>query len=776
MEVKVSYLPILLTCLALASCEPLEVSGLDAAIEDAGPDATNDASTLDGDEPALDGGDETTSDVMADSGTDAGTTDFMQDSDSGDSGFSDEADTDADGDASTGECSHLDDFAPCEGGICRQGMCRPDDPKELFSVYQVYNAENGNFDIDYPGYHPQGVLTSLAFFAMPEAGENLAPLYNCLTGNDTFVSVWENCEGQSKISDGPIGWVKTQPAEGLEQIVRCRGNGDHAVGGQISCPHGLHEDPLGYSVTSPDLCGDHKIDFGEYCDGQACCTQDCTMAPDGQTCPLGTCRDFICRQDASSVDSSADPIACLDHLFDGTPGDARELNIPIDFNGRPTIGDLNGDGVPDLVMSSRNRIAAYTVCGHKLWDVEASTNWDFSAHYFWNYTTYGYVGDADGDGQAEFLHIGADWTSLYVRNGANGQIENTISLPAGTTWMYVFLARRADDSGQASTRVVVSGPGYADTFAFASYDLRSGTPGGVGEWFFSAPMGTAKSVYLTPQAANLDGEPGDELFYGTLALSGNKDVIWLFNVGSMSMLSAIHAATVTDIDPNRPGLECVYSIYGPNAGQPSLVTFANQTSNAIWFAYSPSSELHPHEHAVADFIPSSPGLETLARNNNGLDHWMVDSAGQVIRQNWRIYPGWDGSGEYVQAIYWDSNPGAEVLYLERHTGDDGVHAIRSRMVIISVPLERVLTHHLAGGIMEDTRGWTGVSNQAYFNPYEAAGIVADLIGDGREEVLTWGNSKFTIYYNSGNKGVPKRWGNMDYELLKKISNPLYSPR
>ena len=118
----------------------------------------------------------------------------------------------------------------------------------------------------------------------------------------------------------------------------------------------------------------------------------------------------------------------------------------------------------------------------------------------------------------------------------------------------------------------------------------------------------------------------------------------------------------------------------------------------------------------------------------------------------------------------------EVLYLERHVGNDGTHAIRSRMVVVSPLTDNLLTPHLAGGIMEDTRGWTGVTGQDYFNPYEAAALVVDLIGDGREEIFAWGNGKVSIYYNTGDENIPNRWGDPDYEIFKKMSCYLYSPR
>lgn len=477
--------------------------------------------------------------------------------------------------------------------------------------------------------------------------------------------------------------------------------------------------------------------------------------------------------DGGETDAPVGP-ACLADLFTGTPGELAELEIPIDFNGRPAIGDLDGDGFPDFVISARDRIAGYSSCGDKLWEVPAQTNWDFAGHYFWNLTTYGYIGDADGDGTPEFLHIGSDWRTLLVYDGPTGALEHTIELPAEAEWMYVMLARRADDASDAATRVVVAGPALSSSFDVAVYDLRSGEA--TREWAFSQPMGAAISVYLTPQAANLDGTGGDEIVFGTLALREDGTKLWQFDVGGMSILSAIHAATAADIDPARPGLEAVYSIYAPNAGQPSLVAYGAEASSEIWRTPSPQSELHPHQHTVGDFDPARDGLEILARNGNGINHWMTDAQGTVIRPDWRVAPGWDGEGEYVQAIEWDATEGTEVLYLERHVENDGTHAIRSRMVVTSPIDDAPRTPVFGGGVMEDTRTWTGITDQAYFNPYEAAGIVVDMIGDGREEVFTWGNGLVTIVYATGDASFARRWPDGDYQALKKLSCPLYSPR
>ena len=134
------------------------------------------------------------------------------------------------------------------------------------------------------------------------------------------------------------------------------------------------------------------------------------------------------------------------------------------------------------------------------------------------------------------------------------------------------------------------------------YDLRAGAP--VREWRHTQPMGMAKSVYLTPQAARLNQAGGDAIIYGALAVDDAGQQIWRFDVGGISVLSALHAATAADLDPERPGLEVVYSIYAPRPGKPSLVTYGAEAKGEVWRSSSPHAERHPHQHAVGDFDPS----------------------------------------------------------------------------------------------------------------------------------------------------------------------------
>ena len=491
------------------------------------------------------------------------------------------------------------------------------------------------------------------------------------------------------------------------------------------------------------------------------------------------------------INEAATTTNCLENLFDGPTGTLKAHSIDLDFTGRLTVGDLNADRQLDLVVSNRDQLAAYDLCGNKLWQVDANTNWDYPSHVFWNWTSYGYIGDADGDGDSEFLHIGSDWRTLYVRDGLSGTVEHEIDLGEDAIWMYVLLGNRSEEAAENSTRIfVTSRPGYNKVKAI---DIRNGSP--KTEWFFEAEK--IQNAYMPPMVANLDQRGGDEIIHSTVAVDETGSQFWKHNFLNYSVLGAAHTLTVKDIDPDLPGLEAAYSIYGPKPGAPSLVSVAAHSPQASnWKAFSPHNERHSHQHSVGDFDVGLPGLEILARNNDAKNHWLIDSKGNVIHAKLRLnksgFPeDWD-SGELVQGIEWDDAPGTEVLYTERHVN---FREIPRLVVASSTPPVVSKTPFFHGGI--DTKrvdddsklsnkpdpslnSWFGYVNrsQQYNNdgPYEGGAHAIDLFGDGREEILTWGARKVVIYYNSGDAGVAKRRDDPVYMKLKKLWCNVYNPR
>ena len=488
-----------------------------------------------------------------------------------------------------------------------------------------------------------------------------------------------------------------------------------------------------------------------------------------------------------------DTPACLVGRFAGDTGTLRAHKIPLDFTGRYTIGDVNNDGHPDFVVTRKNKMVAYDVCGNKLWRKDGiNTYWENENHVFWAWTSFGFVGDADGDGESEVLYIGESKRTLYVLDGKTGNLERAIDL-GDAEWMYVALGRRSGEAGNTATRIYVTGrPSRARVKAI---DIRNNRT--VVE--FDRNLGRITNSYMPPHIANLNQSGDDEIVHGTTAFSSLGNVLWNRPVGGFSVINAGHTLQVDDIDPSKPGLEATYSVYAPIQGAPSIVSmaFSNRT-NWNWLAYSPHSERHPHQHDVGDFVPGNNCLETLVRNGDGRNHWIASCQGNILERNIRlnnsVFPPrhWDG-GEIIQGINWDENPGEEILYTERHVD---FKEIPKLVITSSSRPTTMVSPFFHGGINvpkfdTDPSLVNGPSRNSWFpfvdrgvidhlhqedGPYEGNSHVVDVLGDGREEVVAMADRALMIYFNSGDAGVPKRWGEPEYMAKKKLWCQVYNTR
>ena len=58
----------------------------------------------------------------------------------------------------------------------------------------------------------------------------------------------------------------------------------------------------------------------------------------------------------------------------GAPGNLGMVQFEIEFNGRPTVGDLDNDGNPPILSSpAATASRLYRLSGKKLWDIPAAT-------------------------------------------------------------------------------------------------------------------------------------------------------------------------------------------------------------------------------------------------------------------------------------------------------------------------------------------------------------------------------------------------------------------
>ena len=218
----------------------------------------------------------------------------------------------------------------------------------------------------------------------------------------------------------------------------------------------------------------------------------------------------------SNRSSKANDPDCLGEL--AAEGSVAKKQFPITFDGRLSIGDLDWDGSPDIVVSNRDKLAAYDLCGNTRWQVQANTNWDYPGHYFWNWTSYGYIENG------HFLHIGADWKSLYVRDGKTGAVSERIPLPEGQ-WMYAL--------ADGDTAYVFT-PSYYEDIAIAAVETKSGKV----IWVYRINKERAGLfAYMPPILFD------DRIAFGTTTLDKGGKELRIFN-DTNSGLGGFHTLTV----------------------------------------------------------------------------------------------------------------------------------------------------------------------------------------------------------------------------------------
>ena len=247
---------------------------------------------------------------------------------------------------------------------------------------------------------------------------------------------------------------ETQPCysgpPGTEGVGVCRG-------GTQTCYNGEWGECEGQVVPSDDICGDN---LDNDCDGYTDETCDevppetiLVSYPPGMTTATSATFEFICNEepctykcriDGSEWNSCTSPITYTDlalgqHTFevkaydwnmneDPTPAVHQwkimsalvdmlwenELGIPVESS--PVPADVNGDGVPEIIITTKNPAKVYCLNGQNgeiIWAYNPSEP-DL------NFTTPS-IGDIDNDGNLEIV-FGSYYAKVYALNAEDGSV------------------------------------------------------------------------------------------------------------------------------------------------------------------------------------------------------------------------------------------------------------------------------------------------------------------------------------------------------------------
>jgi rhamnogalacturonan endolyase len=392
------------------------------------------------------------------------------------------------------------------------------------------------------------------------------------------------------------------------------------------------------------------------------------------------------------------------------------------------ICDLDGDGAYDYVVKQPGenidpasdywykspdtfKIEAHLADGRLLWVKDLGWNIERGMWY-----SPMIVGDLTGDGKAEVVaKIGPDedmrdpdgrvlkgpeWVGVF--DGLTGREIARQPWPSRDLFENYNLASRnqlalAYLDGRTPCVIVMRGT-YSLMVAEA-WQLRDGKLDKL--WAYSNdgyPKNYRGQGAHNCLCADVDGDGRDEVIMGSAVLDDDGSVLWCTGLGHPD------AHYYGDVDPRRPGLELAYIIETRQSKAGGIHLLDPATGALLWKLGEPTEHVHSCGMCT-DIDVMSPGLEVYGADSvkhkmNG-NRWLFASDGKLLKSNKDV----DFSFG-VPSAWWDADLQREIL--------------RGRLM-----------DYEGGTVSEAIEG--------------SVIVVADVLGDWREEVLTTVKGELRIY-------------------------------
>lgn len=408
-----------------------------------------------------------------------------------------------------------------------------------------------------------------------------------------------------------------------------------------------------------------------------------------------------------------------------TPGESHlAIRLQGDYRTHKVgVGDLDGDGRYEFVIQQPDfntdpyqapgywkkspdtyKLEAYSLDGRFLW--RHDMGWSIEAGtWYAPYVVY----DLDGDGKAEVYckggegdprepegHVktGPEW--LYKLDGQTGQIVKKLPwiprLPEIGEYNYFCRNMLAIAYLDGRRPHLLMQRGTYRAIVIEAYDPDLNL---VWRWNSHDEKEKYDSQGAhTIRVADVDGDGCDEIIVGSCVVDHDGKALWTLGIG--------HPDTcyVGKIDPRRPGLQIFFGIE-PRQKSGAVRLVDALTGKTLWANTEPTVHVHA-QGMCADILAEHPGQECYAGEAKGGEQaWMFTAQGKRIgNENIGSLAPW--------TLWWDADPQKEII--------------------------------LKGRLMK-FQGATMFAPPGADRPQ----MVADLLGDWREELVTAVPGELRIY-------------------------------